>query len=296
MATFIKGVGDNGCCGCRTDPCVVPQPTLYVDSISASHTKCGYDEFGTASTPPKVYSTKSQSGGLTNVNYLGSGYYYTNQWGGSVSVDRFNCTENSDSRYLTVSVSGGCTYSTTVYGTDCKMDYDGVYPYSGANANGLFVWGVGCSYPWFVQQLFGCSGPTVINTTQKKFALASCDPGGGYDVTLDLSTEYTTSLLISDTESLLPSWPNTFSSGYTSSYRNLTNDELTYTIRRIKYKFQLPTLTGYSCYKITWFEGSTAKSYLWNGTDTETPVYTLNEPLTNGTVSVNTVVASCSCT
>jgi hypothetical protein len=78
--------------------------------------------------------------------------------------------------------------------------------------------------------------------------------------------------------------------------RDLSADETDYAIQRFKYKFVLPDLEGYDCYRIEWMEGSTAKSYQWNGTDTETPVYgPVNEPASNGTIEITDIVYSCEC-
>jgi hypothetical protein len=85
----------------------------------------------------------------------------------------------------------------------------------------------------------------------------------------------------------------------------LSSDEVTMTKRKAEYKFTIPSLTGYTCYRITWVErfapeagGSptnTALTYVWNGTDTETPVYELEVPDIQGATEVVSVVADCFC-
>lgn len=264
-----------------------PLPELVCDSISASKTKCGFSEFGTASSPPKKYLTKTQSGGLIDSTFV-SGDTYTNSWSGALDYSRPACT-TSDTRQLYVTVTGGCSASITLTGSSGQIE-------AGGTANGLFVWDVNCAGTTSLP-LYGCSGPTVISTTVTEYASPPCGAAGatGSTVTLTLSNEYTTALLISDTEAALPSYPGTYS-GTCSSLRDLSSSELTYTIRRFKYKFILPDLTGIACYELSWLEGSTPMTYTWNGTDTETPVYgPVDEPATNGTVEITAIVADCAC-
>jgi hypothetical protein len=64
---------------------------------------------------------------------------------------------------------------------------------------------------------------------------------------------------------------------------------MTYTLRRFKYRFQLPTLTGYTVYNFSWKEGATSRSYTWNGSDTYSPTYTVNEPAADGSVEITDV-------
>lgn len=306
MATFIKATGCTGCPGCDDDPCdpepSAPSPTLVCDSISASITKCGFEEFGTPSSPPKIYRTKTQTGGLWD--YINTGTAdeerYQNTFSGSLEYARSSCsttdTRQLDILYVSGSNNSNCTATKTVTGANSRVDTD--------LGSGVFVgtqlWGTNCAGTT-ADQLQGCDSEVVVSTTVKTYATTSCSPaftGGtvsGNTVTLTLSNEYTTAHLIADVEAALPSYPGTWA-GTCSSLRDLDSDELTYTIRRFKYKFELPDLTGYSCYKITWLEGATAREYIWNGTDTETPEYgPISEPGTNGTIGISSVVATCEC-
>jgi hypothetical protein len=301
VATFIKGTDcSGGCPGCTNDPCAptpaAPAPTLLCDSISASATKCGHDEFGTPSSPPKKYLVKTQSGGLTDSVYL-SGYTYTNTWSGAVTFSRSGCS-SSDTRQLDVTVSGTCSASISLTGASGQIE-------AGAGPNGLQMWDVDCSGSTAVA-LYGCSGPTVVSTTVKEYASPPCGSAGagGSTVTLTLSDEYTTAQLISDVVAALPSYPGTWV-GTCSSFRDLESDELTYTIRRFKYKFQLPDLTGFTCYKITWNELFTPavgspyilnnRVYDWNGLASETGEWEIDEQAVNGSVTITDIAVSCEC-
>ena len=254
-------------------------PSLQCDSITASKTKCGFDEYSPyGSTPPKTYRTRSWSGGMAQQTFNDD------------SCSIVNLVETYEMRF-----SGSVTYARStcsVSGTNNWAEYrDGVLEDSGSTT----------SLPMNSYVAF-CSGecdPTVSATSQqfvpdnvcvgsfpshKTYAPAT--PGG--NATESLSNEYTTADLISDTVAALPAYPNTFA-GTCSSYRDLSSDEQTYTIRRFKYRFALPNLTGYTTYNFTWMEGGTARSYTWNGSDTQTPTYTVNEPVVNGQVDITAV-------
>ena len=90
----------------------------------------------------------------------------------------------------------------------------------------------------------------------------------------------------------LPAYPNSWN-GECSSYRNLDSDEITCTIRRFRYKFQLPNMSGITAYGITWNEGGVAKSYTWDGSASETPVYTVTEPSINGIKEITDTAFTC---
>jgi len=111
--------------------------------------------------------------------------------------------------------------------------------------------------------------------------------------TLTLSDEFTTAQLIAQVAAALGGYPGTWA-GDCTAYRNLTADEFTYTIRKFRYRFALPTLTGFTTYKITWTEGATAREYIWDGSATETGVYEVAVPGSNGTAGAITgITASC---
>lgn len=259
-------------------------PTLQCDSISASKTKCGFSEnTGYVSTPPKIYLSRLWGGGMAQNTYSED------------TCDAVDLIETYEVRF-----SGEVTYSRSTCeasGTNNWAEYrDGVLEDSGTTQSGQMD-----SYVAF------CSGecdPTT-NSTTKEFVpdnaclgafpahktYAPSAPGG--NAVQVLSDEYTTANLITDTVNALPSYPGTWT-GTCSSYRDLSTDELTYTVRRFKYRFQLPTLTGYSIYNFSWKEGGVTKTYTWNGTDTYTPTYTVSEPASNGSISITDVtITSC---
>lgn len=246
---------------------VCDMPTLLCDSIQSSMTKCGFDENpGHASTPPKIYLKRTFSGSLTNRTY-----------------------DNG------TSCTGTFVEVTSTYSGYCEQDgVDCVTPINNSLTVDGVAWGCGDAFPT------GCSAvecvPVITATTATYTGDNTCRTATEFYGTASdtLSIEYATSDLIVNTLNALPSYPNTWD-GTCSSYRDLDTDEMTYTVRRFKYKFELPTLTGCTSYQISWMEGSTARSYTWNGTDTETGIYTVNEPSSNGTIAITDVQVTCIC-
>ena len=248
-----------------------PAPTLQCDSISASLTKCGFNEWpGHVSSPPKKYLVSSLSGVIQYTQYTPACAVCLNDeidtYSGDCSYSAPSCSFSSLGN-VNQNYSSNCiTYSATNVGVCSVSDY-----------------GVGQQSISYTSTVKTVTGTGSCVTQQITSGTA----------TETLSSEYSTADLITYTVAALPSYPGTWS-GTCSSYRNLTTDELTYSIRRFKYRFQLPTLTGFASYVINWFEGSTPMSYTWNGTDTYTPEYTVNEPGSNGTVVVSAATYSCS--
>jgi hypothetical protein len=267
----------------------VPTPTLVCDSISASMSKAGF-----AATDGSA------------------GFYLTSTWSGYVI------------QYIRSPGDGACTSITSGATGSDEYDYSGystydpsTNTYSGTRQalryqNGSLIATIPavngddiCQHDYTVATCGSpfdkCSCTTSSGMYRGVLGDGVCYGPGPDHLTISagaletLSAFYTTALLKSNTVASLPAYPGTWA-GTCSALTDLSGDEITYTIRRFKYKFTLPTLTGYDCYKITWNEGSTPMSYLWNGTDTETPVYgEVVEPFSNGTIDINSIAVSCAC-
>jgi hypothetical protein len=106
-------------------------------------------------------------------------------------------------------------------------------------------------------------------------------------ITVTLSYEYLTSELVSLAQSALASAG--YSSGGCSAVRDLSEDETSIALSKVRYRFALPDLTGYSCYMIEHDQGV----YVWDGTATHTPWYYVDPPEDNGLVTVGEGTASC---
>lgn len=241
-------------------------PQLVCDSISATGYKFAFQEYTSPSSPPKIYLRRSGSGTMNE-------YVYGGQPDCSGTV-----TSNPSWAY-----SGYQEYN-----LDGTLIVDAILE-NGVPSGGAIV------PPCGVSSTGECL--PVITKTAKTFTgdqiCYGSYPAFYYSGTVldQLSNEYTTAMLIAHTESLLPSYPNTYTGNCLAS-RDLESDELTYSISRFKYKFLLPVLTGYSTYQITWNEGTTPMTYNWDGYSTQTPVYTANEPSTNGSYTITSIVAS----
>lgn len=266
----------------------VPSPTLVCDSIEATMSKGGFQEYaGHVSSPPKYYRSCYWHDNL----YSQAEYHEYSSTNGSCypstldSLLHISGTSYWD--YCATTLTAGNRYTVQENGTntvDNTIDCGSASP---------------CLQSIIDPSVFyDGSTPTVTSNTWSVTNGCTCVIGDYKKcgtMTEELQDEFTTAQLIDCTTSSLPSYPGTFA-GTCSSLYDLSTDEVTFTVRRFKYKFTLPTLTGYDCYKITWLEGATAKSYLWNGTDTETPVYgPVNEPGSNGTVNISSISVSCSC-
>jgi hypothetical protein len=285
--------------------CPVDSPTLLCDSISASKTKCGYPEFsGHVSTPPKIYLVSSLSGTGTRTAYWVSSDFgggcpppgshppnCTGCEGGDLNckgLDVFTLSGSCSIDHLTCAETSSANYNLNVYSPCDTLVSNG--DESITCSNGLCSAGSG-----FLCETFG--SPSYTSTVATISIDDPCDArpvraNGTFTDTL--SSEYTTDMLKSAVVAALPSYPGTWT-GTCSSFANLSTDEKTYSIRRFRYKFMLPSITPGACYKITWLEGSTPMTYIWNDSDTETPVYEVMEPGTNGTVSISSIVVSCPC-
>jgi hypothetical protein len=265
-------------------------PTLTCRSRSASKSKCGFGTF-VPSTPPKRYLTKSYSGAATvtlNVNTL-------DEEGNVIAY----CQDQAC--YTSVTWSGAETYNRT---TDCI----------GGGSDTFTVTASGdCGEVCPVENDFPCgwNGSPSDTETVRTHLPEGCAPGAIYNtegsgsLVETLSDEFSTSMLSGDVDAAMAALAWSGWGGTCEAYLNISADELTITKREFQYKFTLPTLGAGLCYQITWVErftpeggGSptdTARTYDWDGSATETPVYSVSAPAVDGTTSIESVAASCVC-
>ncbi len=302
MSVFIKGAECDGCPGCNDDPCDqapnAPASTLVCRTAAASQSKCGWDEFVT-STPPKKYRVKAQSGAVV---YSNGGFTYTNTWGGNKTYATPACT-TTETRTLRVQ-DDFCTPA-----TDFTLNAPGQYVIAdvieaGASINGNYVFQTNAC-----DTTVGSSnGPadSAISSSATSLGVTADQSGFSGSMSIDLSDEYTTAQLETDTTNAIPSFSGSFTNGgCTGAYYDVSTDELTITKRTMEYKFTLPTLTGFTCYRLEWNEHfapegggaatDTPKSYQWDGVATETGVYTIAVPGSQGTTTITDVVKTCDC-
>ena len=245
---------------------VANQPILKCDDIFAIGYKFAFEEYASPSSPPKIYLRRSGSGTMNEYVYGG---------------------QPSCSGPITSAPSWAYS-GYQEYNLDGSLIIDSIME-NGNPSGGSIVPPCGVSST-------GQCLPVITRTAKTFTGDGSCYssyPAFYYTGTVvdQLSNEYTTSMLIAHTESLLPGYPNTWDGACTAS-RDLEVNELTYSISRFRYKFLLPVLTGYTTYQISWLEGSTPRTYNWDGHSTETSVYTAYEPSTNDSYTITAIVAS----
>lgn len=251
-------------------------PTLVADAVAASKSKCGNGEnAGHESTPPKIYLKREWSGAIGDHEqepYCGVDVGYSETtWGGYCEYSRSTCTTSGDMTVNGVGL-GSCSAAFTAQSV-CPAPYDGTHTIT---ATTITVVGNNTCYQ--NHRFYGTATET-------------------------LSNEFTTAQLISDTQAAMPSFPGTWEDSPVT-IRDLDSDELTYSEQQSQYKFMLPSMAGFTSYAIAWVERftptggggptDTARSYTWNGVASETGVYSLPVPASNGMTTIASIVITCS--
>lgn len=269
--------------GCRCCDCVAATPLF--SSYSASRTKQGFPEWVSPSVPPKYYLTNTLSGALVlDETDLPDGGTITYTVSGSQTIDRLT-GEGADDTNCEIAEAGYTPGPDTTYNTAPTT-----LPCS-AGTMGLDL----------------SESPTVRS-------YSAADPGDSGSQNETLSDENTTAQLIADT---LADIIQTVGFGTTQlpAFRDLDADELTFSIRRVIYKFRFPVPANGLCYRLAWTVRTTLDSgpvtdeehtFTWDGGipedyDPDDPdtwptsgEYAMNEPSANGTVEVVGVTATCS--
>lgn len=293
-------ISATNCCGTGTNTLTIviaaaPSPTIVRRTSSASLSKCGYPEFaGYESTPPKYYLDVTYSG-IAYLTFSEDAFcqnpcsYYFSELSGTCNYDRSTCNRTQAGNWHYVETTPSCTMCGPSGPTDTNISFCDLFdPWGGSPAG--------------YTESFTATTHTFTGTNT--CTLIGCYTVASGSVTETLSNEFTTALLDSDVTAALPSFSGAFSAGSPSASYDKSTDEVTISKSKAEYKFTLPSIST-PCYKLTWIErftpeggGSptdTAKSYLWDGVSTETGVYTLDVPGSEGTTTIVSIVASCAC-
>lgn len=281
-----------------------PLPVLKVRTASGSKTKCGFDEFGPPSTPPKKYLVKTYSGVFTDLGFSGPGA--TTTYSGAETYSGADCSSYADTTQLDVNdPANGCS------GTINNFISSGVPGY-GAPSSVIFTVST-ASCPPTVFAFVQCSSPdfkTDTSATVQTWTMpgaGGCFPNATGTVTVTLSSEYTNAILRTNAVAAIgsfSSWSMGTVGATTIGLYDLDSDQLTATVKQGEYYFEIPALGVAPCYKLTWNEvyapasgapTTTPRSYLWNGTDTVTPTLSIAVPSTPITVYLSDLLASYSC-
>jgi hypothetical protein len=212
------------------DALTCPPPYPSISSVqcrtrSASKTKCGFSEFGTPSSPPKIYRTMSQSGTLTmNFGTLESPFNYTDTYSGSKNYTRPGCSYSDDRKI-------------TIGSPDCGSTDVSNWVEEGDE---VLRWVRELS-PDCTAGNTGSTGAT-ITTTSSTALFFDADSWGNPDydsgmLSVTLSNEYTTSDLRSDAlTAMLAASYGSYGASCPGGTYTLTTDELTATLRQCEYK------------------------------------------------------------
>jgi hypothetical protein len=186
-----------------------PTPTLVCDSVSATKSKCGFEEFeGCVSDPPKFYLSRS-------THFYGSGNATVQGGpcsGAPVHVTSFDQSfvdtyDPEDCSVLRHDCSG--TSTETVY-TDFNPPDCGHVDSSCSATFTCDGWSAGCQFYTCVFHDTTRTCDSTSQTTTETSQQPICNNGGaGDDIStevLTLSDEYTTDLLVSTTEDALPAY------------------------------------------------------------------------------------------
>lgn len=263
----------------------IASSTGYSRSVSASKSKVGYVEFDGPSSPPRIYLRTTASGSVTLASFsaadCSSGCYYKR-------ITTTNGQVDFDPDTMLESYSGTWQVAEDT-DSDCVVDLTTPFDPTGGALGG------------------DGDTATVTLTTLVTSGSGVCNSGNLFtgSNTFTRTNEYTTALLNTKVDADL-TLPGSFSAGLsTLGYRELTTDEIDLAKTKSEYKFALPSLValGYVTYRLDWIERfsplgggaptDTAKFYNWDGVATETPVYAVAPPATNGTVTVIGLTASC---
>lgn len=311
-----------------------PGITLVCDSITASKSKCGLTEFpGYASSPPKYYlqldlsdvgtesDVSTTPGGGTEV-CVGVGSLSATA---TVMYDPGSCeaTCSPEGGYdYTQTDLGDCESFTCEHAAACSFGNDYIHHPPGGAHTGWVIDSLGFCYPAW-PSANEVSRITSATSSDVHF-FYSQDPAAinswfGYTIdcefTASLSNEYTTSLLIAETEADMPPYCGIYGcssredcdeagQGCTcSATRSLDANELSYTIRRFRYKW----IFSASPYDMTIYwttrfapagggspTDTTYSTFVPAGA-TSTSVFTQDEPSTNGTTSIVNVSCEATC-
>lgn len=277
MAIWFLSPIEGLCCECRPnvcDPCCDCAPaTLVQRSVTASLSKCGFDEWpGFVSTPPKKYLEKTLSGVIHQTSFVSSN-------AGACGI----CIADAFDTY-----SGACTYTAP----SCNFSNSGNWNenaapdcinYSVINFSTCAIVGydsgqVTINYSSSTKTVTGnnsCIAQTITNGTAQEA----------------LSSEYTSAQLKTYTEAALPSYSGAFTPNVAFGFGVFDTDETSYFARQSEYKFVIPAanISGCNSYQIIWDHtifptsgGSSilsAFNYVWDGISSNSPTYVVGDIL-----------------
>lgn len=243
MSNLPSILSSCGCCSCG--------PVKYrYRTREATITKCGFAEYGTPSSPPKIYRTQIYSGTFTEQSTL-----TTSSFSGTEEYSRLDCNYTDSVSVAVHNPLNGCSDTVTQWASSIE-------PTSG--------------YPWSVYYCIDinscpptnytavrCISPSFksnTSSTQQNWTLSGGDPCYGNwrgTVTVTLSNEYTTQQLKDDCDTLCAAAPWSSWSNWgdftnplptaADAFTDLSADETTATEREVQIEIAAPVPGNGSC-------------------------------------------------
>jgi hypothetical protein len=300
-----------GDCTCFT----CPTPTLMVNTVGASKSKCSANGssgivdghyYLTASYNVYLSTTTNGNGSPSNTGTCTSSTIQAtvlNQQLAILNMSTGNCTFTASNNFT----GGTMTTEFSDGAPSCTLSVPGD---SGAFNLGcdalaiLFTWDP--YSPESSDASCSCAVPDAPPYDICNCAV-DCSEDSGYTYT----NEYTDAQLTTIVESLVPSYGSTYTaesipytvatfSPTTNSYGVMSS--LSVSQSQYKFTFTIPKdcegAPLMKCYKISWMQGTTAMSYTWDGSATETSLYTATyteAQSAGGTLQITNVTVSCAC-
>jgi hypothetical protein len=257
-------------------------PVLEFRSVQAAKSKYGYTEFGyVGPTPPrKKYLRKTYSGSMLEKGYTDpdgpceteASCSTTNTYSGHIEIDRFTgeIVEN--------------TYNVSSTQPDCLGG--GNWESEAVSPTVYVTEGQGCGGGTGAPFFYNYSSGTITET---------------------LSDEYTTEQVIIDATDALgdySDWEPVPLGYWEVASLDIPPEELSAEVRRGKYRFALPDLSGVACYRIEWDEVFypddddpviTHRTWTRGGETDYSSTYTVNPPETEGYVTVENMAVFMEC-
>ena len=220
--------------------CTCPTSTVEWDSVSASKEKCGafvYNESGGAISGKR----------FRRVDISGS----SSKWNSN------DCTgfRSSHVVFSGYSITDDCSKLPSVDACSIKAD-EKIYGDDGTLIDTVPICGTGAR-PISESKL-----PATTRNETKLYYDYTCTDLSGFNLESqtssahnDLSDEYTTTQLKTNTLAALPAYDNDWNDT-AGSFANLSTDELSYSIRESRYRlrFKIPQVRTAKCYRLSWVE------------------------------------------
>ncbi|MEI6036095.1 MAG: hypothetical protein WCS65_17660 [Verrucomicrobiae bacterium] len=234
----------------KPGPCgeINPADSLYYLTVTTVHND--------GHTSVTQYTVDPDTGECTSETTCSGTWTHTDTYTSGIDT---NCDESPDpgfERWLLWCRSGSAT-KTITWNTDCST----TTTYSGS-VSAYSEGGWNCPPPTcadfadYMEDASIASDGTISGTGDGVYlleALAGTEPPAGVASVIysNASAEETTADLITRTESAIPAYPDTWT-GTCSSYRNLSGDETSYSVRKHKWRIAHPP-SG-TCYLKVWLQ------------------------------------------